>query len=135
MRISDWSSDVCSSDLRFLAGAGEDVLIFARAPADDVGDAGEQVAEDVGADDDLAGDDAQIFADRAALDGVGGGAEHDGPSSYGWVGPHIARNAPETLCADVRFRRRLDRRKAQFDLALAHLDRVRIGDEFGRAHV
>src|SRR3546814_798696 len=50
MRISDWSSDVCSSDL--------------------------QVAEQIGADDHLAGDDAQIFADRTALDIVGGGAEH-----------------------------------------------------------
>src|SRR3546814_16842179 len=114
MRISDWSSDVCSSDLRFLAGAGEDVLIFARAPADDVGDAGEQVAEDVGADDDLAGDDAQIFADREALDGGGGGAEHDGPSSYGRVGPHIHRNATETPCAADRLRTRTNWREGEF---------------------
>src|SRR3546814_11821045 len=61
---------------RFLARAGEDVLIFARAPADDVGDRREQVAEQIGADDHLAGDDAQIFAERTALDLVGGGSEH-----------------------------------------------------------
>src|SRR3546814_12471861 len=32
MRISDWSSDVCSSDLRDVVGEGEDVLIIAVVP-------------------------------------------------------------------------------------------------------
>ena len=45
---------------RGLARVLERPLIAARAAADDVADAGEQVAEDVGADDHLAGDDAEI---------------------------------------------------------------------------
>src|SRR3546814_10443708 len=33
MRISDWSSDVCSSDLLGLAGAGAEVVLAGRNPA------------------------------------------------------------------------------------------------------
>src|SRR3546814_8351762 len=32
MRISDWSSDVCSSDLRDLLGAEEVTLVYRRGP-------------------------------------------------------------------------------------------------------
>src|SRR3546814_21083115 len=35
MRISDWSSDVCSSDLPQRVGDGEDVLVAAPAQIDD----------------------------------------------------------------------------------------------------
>ena len=46
------------------------------AAADDVADAGEEVAENVGAHHRLAGDDAEIHADAAALYAVRGGDDH-----------------------------------------------------------
>ena len=49
--------------------AGHRVAVTGAGPAaDDVANAGEQVAEDVGADDHLAGGDAEMRGDRAALD-------------------------------------------------------------------
>src|SRR3546814_9503052 len=48
------------------AGVAEHILIGTRAAADDVAYAREQVAEDVCADDHLAGHHAQIGGDRAA---------------------------------------------------------------------
>src|SRR5690606_17230649 len=52
----------------FAARIAQGALIGAGAAADDVADAGEQILEDVGADDHLAGDDAQVLADRPALE-------------------------------------------------------------------
>src|SRR3546814_1946965 len=52
------------------AGVAEHILIGTRAAADDVAYAREQVAEDVCADDHLAGHHAQIGGDRAAFDGM-----------------------------------------------------------------
>jgi hypothetical protein len=57
------------------------LLVGAGAAADDVADAGEQVLEDVGAQDRLAGDDAQVFGDRPAVDAGRGGLDHWGCSS------------------------------------------------------
>jgi hypothetical protein len=61
---------------RGLAGAGEDVLVRARASADDVAHRREEVADDVGADDGLAGDDAQVPGDPPAFERGRGGEEH-----------------------------------------------------------
>ena len=60
-----------------LAGVRERVLVGAGAPADNVADAREQVAEDVRADDCLTGDDAEIPSDGMAFDAGGGGDDHD----------------------------------------------------------
>src|SRR5690606_11982808 len=61
---------------RFVARVAHGVFISAGPAADDVADAGEKIAEDVGADDDLADDEPEIFADRAAFDGGRGGDDH-----------------------------------------------------------
>ena len=53
------------------------LFVGAGAPADDVPNAREEVAEDVGADDGFAGDDAAVVADRPAFD-VRCGAQNHG---------------------------------------------------------
>src|SRR3546814_4506971 len=92
MRISDWSSDVCSSDLHrigaygrglcghvlegMLLGITQGLLVAAGASADDIAYPREDVAEQVGADDGIAGDDAQVLDDPAAFDSIGGDDQH-----------------------------------------------------------
>src|SRR5690606_24839107 len=51
-----------------LPGVLQHFLIGRRAAADDVADAGEEIAEDVGARDHLARDDAEIMLHRPAVD-------------------------------------------------------------------
>src|SRR5690606_30434966 len=52
------------------------VLIRPGAATDDVANAGKQIAEDVGADDDLADHQSEIFTDGTAFDDSGGGDDH-----------------------------------------------------------
>jgi hypothetical protein len=47
-------------------------LVGARTSADDVANAGEDIAEDVGAENRLSGDDTLVLDDLAAFDRVGG---------------------------------------------------------------
>lgn len=49
-------------------GLSEDFLVRSGPTAHDVADAGEKVAEYVGSDDGLAGDDAQVVLDLPAFD-------------------------------------------------------------------
>ncbi len=60
-----------------VAGALQFLLVGAGTAADQVADAGEQVLEDVGAEDRLAGDDAAVAGDALAFDAGGGGHLHD----------------------------------------------------------
>src|SRR3546814_13056111 len=102
MRISDWSSDVCSSDLvadkvgedadeqRLLHQAGHDVVVGAPTPEerrerhvdDDQGggDEGDFAAEETEAAVDVAGEDLEAMVDDAG--GIGGA------SGRGRVGPY-----------------------------------------------
>src|SRR5690606_18368825 len=59
-----------------LLGAAQRVLVAAGAAADHVADAGEDIAEQVGADDGVARDDAEMLEDAPALDGIGGDQQH-----------------------------------------------------------
>jgi SAM-dependent methyltransferase len=61
---------------RDLLGAPQLALVRRGAAADDVADAGEQVLEDVRAEDRLAADDAEVADGGAAFDGGGGGEDH-----------------------------------------------------------
>jgi hypothetical protein len=47
-------------------------LVGARAAADDVANAGKEIAEDIGAEDGLSRDDALVLDDLPAFDRVGG---------------------------------------------------------------
>src|SRR5690606_836196 len=62
---------------RLIAGVAHGVFVGTRPAADDVANAGEQVAEDVGADDDLADDDPEIFTNRAVFNESCGGDDHE----------------------------------------------------------
>src|SRR5512139_256556 len=66
---------------RRLAGVREHVLVRAGAAADDVAHAGEEVADDVGADDRLAARDADVAHDAPALQRGGGADDHDAAPS------------------------------------------------------
>jgi len=88
---------------RGVLGITQHLLVRARAPTHDVADAGEEVAEDVGAEDRLAGDHAEIAADLVAIEGRGGGHEH---------GRFLrARDSPNTIMRQAALDARL-----RFDL-------------------
>jgi len=55
----------------------ESVLIAARPAADDVPDAGEEVAEDVDADDRLSGHDTEVIDNAAAFHLIGRRDDHE----------------------------------------------------------
>lgn len=55
-----------------LPGPGQLFFVGAGATADDVADAGEQILEDVGAEDGFAHDDATVLANGLAFQGGGG---------------------------------------------------------------
>src|SRR5690606_18164042 len=61
---------------RLVARVAQRPLVGAGAAADDVADAGEQVLEDVRADDHLADDEAEILGGGPALHGRRGGDDH-----------------------------------------------------------
>ena len=79
---------------RQLAGFGQALLVGRRTSADDVANAGEHVAEDVGADDGLAGDDAEIPADGPAFNDRSRADEHvhDGSRDAAFTQPVTVRN-------------------------------------------
>ena len=57
-------------------GVGEDLLVAARPPADDIADRGEEVTQRVRAHHDVGRDHAQIGGDAPAVDRVGRGLNH-----------------------------------------------------------
>src|SRR3546814_1446500 len=89
MRISDWSSDVCSSDLvrgaRRADGGGR-AAISARAPADRLGDTGHGVPRRGGGD--RRGDGDTVAARLV------GGLEARGAASPGCAGSGHSRIGP-----------------------------------------
>src|SRR5690606_2430898 len=60
----------------FAARVAQGPLLGAGAAADDVANAGEQILEDVGTDDDFADNDAEVFAGGPALDRGSSGDDH-----------------------------------------------------------
>ena len=81
MAITAFAPSAVARFLHFLhrhfARLGETPLVGRRTAADDVADAGEEIAEDVRADDGLAGDNAEITADGPAFDNTGRGHQHE----------------------------------------------------------
>ena len=82
------------------------LLVGGGAAADDVTDAGEEIAEDVGADDGLAGDDALVGDDLVALDAVGGCLDHDSVRASGSNRRARGRQANRSRTAQERPRDR-----------------------------
>ena len=59
-----------------ILGAPQFLLVGRRSAADDVADAGEEIAEDVRAEDGLAGHQAVVVHDPLAVDHAGRGEQH-----------------------------------------------------------
>ena len=57
-------------------GLSEDLLVRSGPAAHDIADAGKKVAEYIGPDDGLAGDDAQVVLDLPAFDARCGSKDH-----------------------------------------------------------
>src|SRR5690606_21803657 len=70
---------------RLVPGAGEDLLVLSGTAADEIGDRGENVAEQVRAGDHLAGDDAEIIPHRPTLGHGGGGDDHPAARAAPWT--------------------------------------------------
>src|SRR5688572_12229084 len=78
-------------------------LVGGGPPADDVADAGEQVLEHVGAEDGLAGDDAEISRNPLAFDPGRGSDEHGSLRSCDEFGCAPLISVHDTMNACVRF--------------------------------
>src|SRR3546814_3070693 len=76
-RIGAYGRGLCGHVLEgMLLGITQGLLVAAGASADDIAYPREDVAEQVGADDGIAGDDALVLDDPAAFDSIGGDDQH-----------------------------------------------------------
>ena len=82
-------------------GSAQFFFVSARAAADDITDAGENILEHVGAHDRFAADDAQVFRDRLIFDAGCCGDDHSLPLVFHWL--PLNRDTRRIVQADLRF--------------------------------
>src|SRR3546814_6819607 len=104
-----------------LLGITQGLLVAAGASADDIAYPREDVAEQVGADDGIAGDDAQVLDDPAAFDSIGGDDQHRcllpaerQPAYTACTGARMLQAALQGFDTSSALRRRPDRAAAVF---------------------